>query len=128
MPVFPQCPPYPQHLLSMFQRVILYSSVVCLPVVPGQQAAVSPAGRRGILQAAQFDRHLLQGSSLGFTLTGDQFSLEDTEQDIEASGHDFEIHDFISFHLFMLADSLCFLLLICCILLEQPVQPKQKPW
>lgn len=68
---------------------------MCLPVVPGQLAVVPPAGRWGILQAAQFDGHLLQGSSLGFTLTGDQLSLEDKEKDIQDSvtRHTVDIHD-----------------------------------
>jgi len=38
---------------------------------------VSPAGRRGVVQAAQLRGHLLrQGGSLGFTLTRDQLSLK----------------------------------------------------
>lgn len=61
------------------------TSIACLPVAPGQLAVVPPAGGRGVLQVAQFDGHLLQGSSLRFTLTGDQLSLEDTEEDIQAS-------------------------------------------
>lgn len=31
------------------------------------------------MQAAQLNCHLLQGSSLGFTLTGEKLSLEDTK-------------------------------------------------
>lgn len=66
-----------------------------LPVVPGHLAVVPPAGRRWVLQASQFDGHLLQGGSLGLTLTGEQLRLEDTKQDEEESitRHEEDIQD-----------------------------------
>lgn len=39
-----------------------------------------PAGGRWVVQAAQADGHLLQGRSLGFTLTGDQLRLQDRQE------------------------------------------------
>lgn len=64
---------------------LLKRLLVWLPVVPGHLAVVPPAGRRWVLQAPQFDGHLLQGGSLGLTLTGEQLRLEDTKQDEEES-------------------------------------------
>lgn len=49
------------------------------PVVPGQLQTAPPGGGTGVLQAAQFDGHLLQGRSLAFKLAGDQLGLRDTE-------------------------------------------------
>lgn len=57
----------------------------CLPVAPGQLTVVPPAGGGGVAQAAQSDGHLLQGGSLGFTMTGDQLSLEDRARNMGLS-------------------------------------------
>lgn len=78
---------YSKHTYGLYEMVdkLMESQdfgtypVVCSPVVPGQLTAVPPAGGWGVVQAGQFGRHLLQCSSLGFTLTGEQVSLEDTK-------------------------------------------------
>lgn len=60
------------------------TTIKYLPVVLNQLTAAPTVGWQRILQAAQLDGHLFQGTSLGSTLTGDQLSLEDTEQGTEA--------------------------------------------
>lgn len=81
-----------QEVLNMPGRL---DAFVCLPVVPSQLAVLPPAGRRRVLQASQLDGHLLQGGSLGLTLTGEQLRLEDTKQDVEESitPHEGDIQD-----------------------------------